>query len=155
MTTEVPMGFVTATMTRFHSMVRWRMTISFSRAKQAPNLDSMDLFFQGLSWLHRGRTPNHVGKARGFFDRALAADPDNVDALVGSAAAHIADGGNSFVADPGGAFASAEARLTQAPSSFTVSRARTNWSTMSDDPAHPVQLAPIFEGLRMAGLPEQ
>jgi hypothetical protein len=26
---------------------------------------------------------------------------------------------------------------------------------MSDDPAHPVQLAPIFEGLRIAGLPEQ
>jgi hypothetical protein len=26
---------------------------------------------------------------------------------------------------------------------------------MSDDPIHPLQLAPIFEGLRMAGLPEQ
>jgi hypothetical protein len=38
--------------------------------------------------------------------------------------------------------------------SFTVSRARTNWTAMSDDPAHPQQLAPIFEGLRVAGLPE-
>jgi Flp pilus assembly protein TadD len=38
--------------------------------------------------------------------------------------------------------------------SFTVSRARANWTAMSDDPTHPVQLAPIFEGLRMAGLPE-
>ena len=65
-------------------------------AEQAPNPNSMDLFFQGLSWVHRGRTPNHIAQARSFFDRALAADPDNVDALVGSAAADIADGGNSL-----------------------------------------------------------
>ena len=87
-------------------------------AEQAPNPNSMDLFFQGLSWFHSGRTPKHVAQARGFFDRALAADPDNVDALVGSAAADIADGGNSFVADPAAAFAAAEAKLTKALSSF-------------------------------------
>ena len=87
-------------------------------AEQAPNPDSMDLFFQGLSWVHRGRTPNHVAQARGFFDRAFAADPDNVDALVGSAAADIADGGNSFVVDPATAFAAAEEKLTRALSSF-------------------------------------
>ena len=266
-------------------------------AEQAPNPDSLDLFFQGLSWFHRGRTPNHVAQARSFFERALAADPDNVDALIGSAATDIADGGNSFVADPAAAFAAAEAKLTQALSSFpdqarghaflgyveiltkralegiaecehaltldrnladahafiglgkiftgraeeaeahigealrlsprdttayawlteagiaknhlgdfeqavlwcrraieanrnypeahfhlaaalarlgrlhearsavkaglalnpsfTVSRARVNWTAMSDDPTHPQQLAPIFEGLRIAGLPEQ
>ena len=265
-------------------------------AEQAPNPDSMDLFFQGLSWVHRGRTPNHVAQARGFFDRAFAADPDNVDALVGSAAADIADGGNSFVVDPATAFAAAEEKVNRALSSFpdharghaflgyvkiltkralegiaecehalaldrnlvdahgfiglgkiftgraeeaeghinealrlsprdtsayawltevgiaknhlgdweqavlwcrraieanrnypeayfhlaaalarlgrleearsavkaglalnpsfTVSRARTNWTAMSEDPAHPVQLAPIFEALRKAGLPE-
>ena len=39
--------------------------------------------------------------------------------------------------------------------SFSVLRARVNWTAMSDDPVHPEQLAPIFEGLRMAGLPEQ
>ena len=38
---------------------------------------------------------------------------------------------------------------------FTISRALINWTAMSDDPAHPLQLAPIFEGLRIAGLPEQ
>ena len=267
------------------------------RAEQAPNPNSIDLFFQGLSWFGRGRSPDHVAQARRFFDRALAADPGNVDALVGSAAADIADGGNSFVADPAAAFAAAEAKLTKALSSFpnhthghaflgyveiltkralegiaecehalaldrnladahayiglgkiftgraeeaeahieqalrlsprdmsayawltevgiaknhlgdceqavlwcrraieanrnypeahfhlatalarlgrldearsavksglmlnpsfTVSRARTNWTAMSDDPTHPQQLAPIFEGLRKAGLPEQ
>jgi len=267
------------------------------RAEQAPNPDSMDLFFQGLSWIHRGRTQHHIARARGFFDRALAADPENVHALVSSAGAEIADGGNSFVPDPATAFAAAELKLTRALSlspdhprghaflgyvkiltkravegiaecehaltldrnlvdahafiglgkiftgraeeaeghiaealrlsprdmsayawltevgiaknhlgeceqavlwcrraieanrnypeahfhlatalarigrldearsavkaglalnpSFTVFRARTNWTAMSDDPAHPVQLAPIFEGLRIAGLPEQ
>ena len=267
------------------------------RAEQAPTPDSIDLFFQGLSWFGRGRSPNHIAQARRFFDRALAADTDNVDALIGSAAADIADGGNSFVADPAAAFAAAEAKLTKALSSFpnhthghaflgyveiltkralegiaecehalaldrnladahayiglgkiftgraeeaeahidqalrlsprdpsayvwltevgiaknhlgdceqavlwcrraieanrnypeahfhlaaalarlgrldearsavtaglalnpsfTVSRARINWTAMSDDPTHPQQLAPIFEGLRKAGLPEQ
>ena len=78
----------------------------------------MDLYFQGLSWFDRGRTPSHVAQARQFFDGALAADADNVDALIGSAAADIADGGNSFVADPGASFAAAEAKLTKALSSF-------------------------------------
>ena len=57
------------------------------RAEQAPNPDSMDLYFQGLAWLNKGRTPDNVAQARGFFDRALTADPDNVDALIGSARA--------------------------------------------------------------------
>jgi TolB-like protein/class 3 adenylate cyclase len=266
------------------------------RAEKAPDPNSMDLFFQGLSWIHRGRTPSHIAQARGFFERALATDPDNIHALVSSAGADIADGGNSFVSDPAAAFAAAEAKLTRALSSFpdharghaflgyvkiltkravegiaecehasaldhnladahafiglgkiftgraeeaeghidqalrlsprdmsayiwltevgiaknhlgdceqavlwcrraieanrnypeahfhlaaalarlgrldearsavnaglalnpsfTVSRARINWTAMSDDPAHPQQLAPIFEGLRLAGLPE-
>ena len=55
------------------------------RAEQAPTPDSIDLYFQGLAWLNKGATPDSVAQARGFFDRALAADPDNVEALVGSA----------------------------------------------------------------------
>jgi len=39
--------------------------------------------------------------------------------------------------------------------SFTVSRARVNWTAMSDDPTCLAQLEPIFEGLRKAGVPEQ
>ena len=56
------------------------------RAEQAPNPDSMDLYFQGIAWLNKGLTPDNVAQARSFFDRALAADPRNVDALIGSAA---------------------------------------------------------------------
>ena len=72
------------------------------RAEQAPNPDSMDLYFQGLACLNKGVTPDNLAQARSFFDRALAADPDNVDALIGSALADVIEGALSFVADPSG-----------------------------------------------------
>jgi TolB-like protein/class 3 adenylate cyclase len=84
------------------------------RAEQAPNSDSMDLYFQGLTWFNKGLTPDNLTRARGFFDRALAADPDNADALVGSALADVIAGANSFVTDPMAAFAAAEGKLTKA-----------------------------------------
>ncbi len=66
------------------------------RAEQAPNPNSMDLYFQGLAWFNKGRTPDNVAQARSFFDRALTADPDNVDALIGSARADVIEGANSL-----------------------------------------------------------
>jgi TolB-like protein len=87
------------------------------RAEQAPSPDSMDLYFQGMAWLNKGTTPDYNAQACGFFDRALSADPDNVDALIGSALADVRDGANSFVIDPNAAFAAAEAKLTKALSS--------------------------------------
>ncbi len=87
------------------------------RAEQAPRPDSMDLYFQGSAWYNKGRTPNLVAQARSFFDRALTADPGNVDALIGSARADVANGANSFVTDPTETFAAAEAKLTKALSS--------------------------------------
>ena len=87
------------------------------RAEQAPNPDSMDLYFQGMAWLNKGLTPDNIAQARSFFDRALAADPDNVDALIGSARVDAREGANSFVTDPTAAFAAAEAKLTKALSS--------------------------------------
>ena len=74
------------------------------RAEQAPNPDSMDLYFQGLAWLNKGSTPDNVAQARSFFDRALAADPDNVEALIGSARADCSRARLSFVTDPMAAF---------------------------------------------------
>ena len=87
------------------------------RAEQAPTPDSMDLYFQGLAWLNKAYTPDNIAQARSFFDRALAADPDNVDALIGSARADAIEGANLFVTDPMAALASAEAKLTKALSS--------------------------------------
>ena len=77
----------------------------------------MDLYFQGLAWLNKGRTPDTVAQARSFFDRALIADPDNVDALVGSAVADGLAGALLLVTDPAAAFFAAEAKLSKALSS--------------------------------------
>jgi TolB-like protein/class 3 adenylate cyclase len=87
------------------------------RAEQAPTPDSMDLYFQGLAWFNKGFSPDNVARARGFFDRALTADPDNVDALIGSAGAEVIAGALLSVTDPMAAFAAAEAKLTKALSS--------------------------------------
>jgi TolB-like protein/class 3 adenylate cyclase len=87
------------------------------RAERAPNPDSMDLYFQGLAWFNKGWTPANITQARSFFDRALAADPDNVDALVGSARVDELEGALSFVSNPLAAFAAAEVKLTKALSS--------------------------------------
>jgi TolB-like protein/class 3 adenylate cyclase len=62
------------------------------RAEKAPNPDSMDLYFQGFAWLNKGLSPDNVARARSFYDRALTADPDNVEALVGSGTADMAEG---------------------------------------------------------------
>jgi tetratricopeptide (TPR) repeat protein len=84
------------------------------RAEQTPTPDSMDLYFQGMAWFNKGATPDNLAQARGFFDRALSADPNNVDALVGSAWADTVEGIHLFVTDRLAAFAAAEAKLTRA-----------------------------------------
>ena len=38
----------------------------------------MDLYFRGWLGSAKGLTPDHVARARSFYDRALAVDPDNV-----------------------------------------------------------------------------
>ena len=77
----------------------------------------MDLYFQGLAWLNKGSTADNVAQARGFFDRAVTADSDNVDALIQSARADAVDAANFIVTDPMAACAAAEAKLTKALSS--------------------------------------
>ncbi len=78
------------------------VAVEARRAEKAPTPDSIDLYFQGLAWFNKGLTPDHVARARSFYDRALAVDPDNVEALIGSAAADVADGGNSYVTELNG-----------------------------------------------------
>jgi TolB-like protein/class 3 adenylate cyclase len=84
------------------------------RAEQAPSPDSMDFYFQAMAWYNKGRTPDNLAQSRSFFDRALSADPSNVDALVGSAAADGAVALMSLVSDPMAALGVAEAKLTKA-----------------------------------------
>jgi TolB-like protein/class 3 adenylate cyclase len=87
------------------------------RAEQAPNPDSMDLYFQGLAWFNRGMSPDNLAQARSFFDRALSADSDNVDALIRSARVDMIEGVLFFAPDPMAAFAAAEAKFAKALSS--------------------------------------
>jgi tetratricopeptide (TPR) repeat protein len=38
-----------------------------------------------MAWYNKGRNPTDIDRARGFFERALALDPDNLDAALGKA----------------------------------------------------------------------
>src|SRR5271163_4866273 len=83
------------------------------RAEQAPNPDSLDLYFQGQAWYNRGLSPDMVAQARRFFDRALSLDPDNVDALFASARADMA-AWSVLGADAAAANFAAQVKLTRA-----------------------------------------
>jgi TolB-like protein/DNA-binding winged helix-turn-helix (wHTH) protein len=87
------------------------------RAEKAPTPDSMDFYFQGLARYNRGRTIDNLAQARSFFDRALTADPDNVEALIGLARLDVREAANLFATDPTATFVAAEAKLIKALSS--------------------------------------
>jgi len=55
------------------------------RAERAPDPDAMDLYFQGTACWHKGQSPEILSQARDYFERALARDPANVEALLGAA----------------------------------------------------------------------
>jgi TolB-like protein/Tfp pilus assembly protein PilF len=69
------------------------------RAERSLHPDAMDLYFQGMARFNKGvTTPEHMMQARGFFERALALDPKNVEAMVGMANVD-ADIAGGFVTD--------------------------------------------------------
>jgi TolB-like protein/class 3 adenylate cyclase len=84
------------------------------RAERAPRPDSMDLYFQGAACVSKGWTPENMALARGFFERALALDPGNVDALVGIAFVDALFAGNFLIGNRVALAAAAEAALTKA-----------------------------------------
>ncbi len=84
------------------------------RAEQAPTPNSMDLYFQGMAWLNKGRTRDTIAQARHFFDRALATDPFNVEALIELARADGYAATLFFVTDPPAVLAAADTKLTKA-----------------------------------------
>jgi TolB-like protein len=55
------------------------------RAEKVPHPDSMDLYFQGRACLNRGLSAEHIAQASGFFELALARDPNNIEVLVTAA----------------------------------------------------------------------
>jgi TolB-like protein len=81
------------------------------RAERAPNPDSTDLAFRGLAWLNKGITPESLAEARRLFERALALDPGNVDAQVGTAAVDAMVAGTIFRDDRAERFEASEKAL--------------------------------------------
>ena len=84
------------------------------RAEQSPNPDSIDLYFQGMTCINRGVNPQNYAKARDYFERALALDPGNVDALVGQGRVDAQMVGGGLADDRAARLASAEVALNKA-----------------------------------------
>jgi TolB-like protein len=72
------------------------------RAERSPRPDATDLYFQGRAFLNKGVTPVFLVRARDFFARALAIDPDNIEAAVAAAQVDVSVA-SAFIADDGSA----------------------------------------------------
>jgi TolB-like protein/class 3 adenylate cyclase len=88
--------------------------IEARRAAQSPHPDSMDLYFQGMAFLNKGRRLDDLAPAAASFERALALDPANVEAMVGRARVDSSLVASLLTDDRIGLLAAAEARLTAA-----------------------------------------
>jgi TolB-like protein/class 3 adenylate cyclase len=78
------------------------------RAANTLHPSSMDAYFQGKANLNRGITPEFLAQAQGFFERALALDPRNVDALWGAALVDVSIGAGFLTDERIARFAAAE-----------------------------------------------
>jgi TolB-like protein len=83
------------------------------RAEQTPNPDSMYLYFQDMAWFNKGMRPDTLARARGLFERALALDPGNLDAELGTAQVDTLLGNSYLIDDPREYYAAAEPILTK------------------------------------------
>jgi adenylate cyclase len=83
------------------------------RAQQASNPDSMDLYYQGLASLNKGINPENMAQARGYFERSLALDPDNLDALLGLGRVDYSLGGARLSDDFDARLAAAETTIAK------------------------------------------
>ena len=84
------------------------------RAERNPSPDSMDLYFRGMSAYNKGLTPDNLSEARKLFERALALDPANVDAIVAAGLASIVLVGMHLSDDRAARLAAAEALAIKA-----------------------------------------
>jgi TolB-like protein/class 3 adenylate cyclase/cytochrome c-type biogenesis protein CcmH/NrfG len=84
------------------------------RAESSLHPDALDLVFQGRGWLNKGLIPDYMARARGLFEKAVALDPENVEAMVGLARVDAMTGSALMTDDWSARLASAEATLTKA-----------------------------------------
>jgi tetratricopeptide (TPR) repeat protein len=69
----------------------------------------MDLYFQGKALLNKGWAPEYLAQARGLFERALALDPQNVEAIVWKMVTDLLLGSNLMSDNPAALIATIEA----------------------------------------------
>ena len=84
------------------------------RAERAPNPNSTDLYYQGLALFNKGASAENLTQARKFFERALALDPGNLDALIGTGQVDAVLSATYQTDDRANALARAETTLTKA-----------------------------------------
>ncbi len=96
------------------------------RAERSLHPDAMELYFQGMACFNKGRTTEYTTRARDFFERALAIDPKNVEALVAMAEVDEATGSGFLADDRAARFATAETALIKALS-LAPQHARAHW----------------------------
>jgi TolB-like protein/class 3 adenylate cyclase/Flp pilus assembly protein TadD len=90
------------------------IAVEARRAARSPHPDALDLYFQGAAWANKGLTPENLAQALGFYERASALEPGNVEALVGTAFVNFAIGVNFFTDDRMEHLTAAEAAVTKA-----------------------------------------
>ncbi|WOH60136.1 winged helix-turn-helix domain-containing protein [Bradyrhizobium sp. BWC-3-1] len=83
------------------------------RAERSSRQDAMDLYFQGRAFQNKGITPAFAARARDFFVRALALDPDNIEAAVAAAAVDVSMGSAIMADDAPAHFRAAEIAVTR------------------------------------------
>jgi len=84
------------------------------RAERAPNPNSTDLYYQGLALFNKGASAENLTQARKFFERALALDPGNLDAWIGTGQVDAVLSATYQTDDGANALARAETTLTKA-----------------------------------------
>lgn len=84
------------------------------RSRRTLHPDAMDLYFQGKACWNKGASPEYMAQAKEYFVRALALDPDHIDAVVGLAIVVATSAGSFAIDDRTAQLAAAEAELTKA-----------------------------------------
>ncbi len=91
-----------------------QIVLEARRAECVVHPDVMDLYFQGTACRNRGPTPENLASAKRFFEKALALEPENVEALVGHAHVDAISAGSFVTDDRAGRFSVAETTLIKA-----------------------------------------
>ena len=113
------------------------------RAERAPHPGSMDLYFQGMAHANRGASAEYIVQARGFFERAIALDPDNIEAMIGKATVDARNASYFLTNERGERLAAAEAALTKV---LSLAWPIVNWASFNSFPTARFKVSPNVSG---------